>query len=36
MGCMPSRSERVLHEGDDDPVHRVRKGIKMNAVKLSY
>jgi len=27
MGWMPSHLERVLHEGDDDPVHPVRKGI---------
>ena len=27
MGWMPSHLERVLHEGDDDPVHAARKEI---------
>jgi hypothetical protein len=26
-GWIQSHLERVLHEGDDDPVHPVRKGI---------
>lgn len=39
MGCIPSRLERALHEGDHHIIQRSRRritGIETDAVKPSY